>query len=112
MFTATPRQGCQQKSERGALLTAAALIPAGNIYVEYCDRCNAEYVRNFYVLDDASEDLLEQGGPLPAGTHIEKCATCQLNHFTGRHCSKAGSLLAVPLLLLYLNCDETVFTLA
>eukprot|EP01036_Dinobryon_divergens_P034189 gene34189-44171_t len=50
----------------------------GNVFVEYCEKCLAEYTRDFSV-DVFSTDCLKE-------PWAKKCKTCGWNHYTGRRC--------------------------
>jgi len=66
----------------------------GNVFVEYCEQCNHEYFRDFYVCDDDSERLLERRvskSNLPL--HVKECERCKLNHHTPRRCDDCDCYL-------------------
>lgn len=64
----------------------------GNVFVEMCEKCNKEYRRDFYVLDDESDPLLDDPkAKLP--DHVKVCERCENNHYTGRKCDNCKSWL-------------------
>lgn len=50
----------------------------GNVFVEYCEACFHEYVRD-YCVDLFSTDCYRE-------TWYRKCPRCRHNHYTGRYC--------------------------
>lgn len=54
----------------------------GNVFVEYCERCEKEYTRK-YAVDAFSTDCYEE-------TYYVQCPKCKWNHYTGRKCTKKG----------------------
>ena len=51
----------------------------GNVFVEYCEVCNKEYVRNFCVDVDSTDVYNEPW--------YVQCPKCKWNHYTGRNCT-------------------------
>lgn len=52
----------------------------GNVFVEYCEKCLKEYVREFCVDLWSTSCYTEKW--------YKECATCGFNHYTGRKCSQ------------------------
>lgn len=52
----------------------------GSVFVEYCERCGAEYERG-YEVDAFSTDCYSE-------PWFVQCAQCRFNHFTGRRCTR------------------------
>eukprot|EP01006_Ploeotia_vitrea_P035840 TRINITY_DN65940_c11_g5_i1.p1 TRINITY_DN65940_c11_g5~~TRINITY_DN65940_c11_g5_i1.p1 ORF type:complete len:501 (-),score=89.53 TRINITY_DN65940_c11_g5_i1:427-1908(-) len=67
----------------------------GNVFMEYCPKCNTHYYRNYYTPDDDAsqwfEDMTDYGRssvPKPP-KHVLKCKTCGLTHTTKRKCENS-----------------------
>eukprot|EP01038_Epipyxis_sp_PR26KG_P012212 gene12212-16361_t len=52
----------------------------GNVFVEYCQKCEKQYIRD-YCVDQYSTDCYNE-------SWYRKCPTCSFNHFTGRICTE------------------------
>ena len=80
-------QNCDSLHLRAGTPRHALTELHGNVFVEYCERCMREYVRDFEV------DLYS------TSCYKEKwwvrCSTCGLNHYTGRLCEDKCVLLCV-----------------
>ena len=50
----------------------------GNVFIEYCEKCMMQYIRE-YCVDVDSTDCMKE-------SYAVKCRTCGWNHYTGRRC--------------------------
>ena len=67
----------------------------GNVFVEKCEKCNSQYYRPYYVLNDEAseyyEDLDDKGTTqLTKPPQAIRCPQCSLCHHTGRKCEEHG----------------------
>lgn len=72
----------------------------GNVFVEYCEKCQTRYHRQFYVMDDVAclyyEELADKGTTnILKPQHATECSKCGLNHRTGRKCTMNVSQVLV-----------------
>jgi NAD-dependent SIR2 family protein deacetylase len=75
-------QNCDGLHARSGLPRDALSELHGNVFVEFCERCSAEYPRP-YCVDLSSTDC--RGEPWH-----EECPQCHWGHYTGRVCERAG----------------------
>lgn len=87
-------------SQNGDGLHLLSGIPAnqiselhGNVFIEVCEKCEKQYYRKFYVMDDAGsqyfEELEDYGETsVKKPKHAKKCDLCGLSHRTGRKCEE------------------------
>ena len=75
-------QNCDDLHARAGTPRAQLAELHGNVFVEYCDSCGAEY-RRPYCVDLFSTDCTEEPWFL-------RCPSCRHGHYTGRRCDRAG----------------------
>lgn len=90
----------------------------GSVFTEVCSNpaCKLSFERDFYVCDDKAARYYEQLlrlkrpaklGPPPPGTL--QCATCHLNHMTGRSCDFCGAPLRDTIVHFGDELDEDIW---
>jgi NAD-dependent SIR2 family protein deacetylase len=75
-------QNCDDLHGRAGTPRAQLAELHGNVFVEYCERCTAEY-RRPYCVDLFSTDCTRE-------PWFQRCAACRHGHYTGRTCERRG----------------------
>lgn len=75
-------QNCDDLHAKGGLPRSHLSELHGNVFIEYCDKCYFQYIRD-YCVDAYSTDCSQE-------KWYRECATCGWNHFTGRTCTIKG----------------------
>mmetsp|Transcript_22025 Transcript_22025/g.59402 ORF Transcript_22025/g.59402 Transcript_22025/m.59402 type:complete len:476 (-) Transcript_22025:417-1844(-) len=78
----TVTQNCDNLHARAGTSRARLSELHGNVFVEYCETCLAEYERSFAVDEYSTDCRLEKW--------FIKCKHCGWGHYTGRRCTKKG----------------------
>jgi mono-ADP-ribosyltransferase sirtuin 6 len=71
-------QNCDNLHAKGGVSEELISDLHGNVFKEYCETCETEYMRD-YCVDAFSTDC-------HAEPYYRKCSTCGWNHYTGRLC--------------------------
>lgn len=72
-------QNCDNLHERGGFPRNGMIELHGNVFVEYCELCHKEYIRDYCVDAFSTDCKLEPW--------YVKCRQCSWNHYTGRKCT-------------------------
>ena len=76
-FVAT--QNCDNLHGKGGSRREKLSDLHGNIFIETCELCDKEHIRNFPVISDSTDASVDV-------VHYEMCPHCKWNHHTGRMC--------------------------